>query len=176
MPHTFPVCSYLSSRVWKIWRTYMWVFKCVCFLWYMYYIVFDNWSLHIHYLVLHWIIIVQGKTHLAISDIVFLHGARNFQYDGAILSERHLRITFGRGDEHVFSLILSDIFKQSTAYKMLASLFKRIIYVFGSTRHGTTVMFNMYLKKKNSGLKSILIKPSDCRHTFFVWHQNFTCL
>ena len=167
MSHTFPVCYHFSSRVWKTWRNYMWVCKCVYFLWYVYYIVFDNWSLHIHYVVLHCIIIIQGKAHLVISDIVFFHGARNVQHGGAIISARHLIITFGHGDEHVFSLLLSDICQHITAYKMLARFTKRLLYLFGSTRYVTTAMFKMYPNKENRILKYVLIKPSDFRYIFF---------
>ena len=117
-------------------------FSCVCLLRYVYNIVFNNQCQHIHYVVLHFIIIIQVKTNPGIFDFFFFYGRSNVQNYGSILSAKYPSIKVDPSDEYVVSLIFSDIFQKSHAYNMLVKFSNRLINIFGSIRHGTTAMFN----------------------------------
>ena len=69
---------------------------------------------HIHYVFFHCIIVIHGKTHLGVLDLVLLYGASNVQNYCTILSVMYLHITVGHGAEkHSLPSLLRRILEDS---------------------------------------------------------------
>ena len=121
-------------------------------------------------MVLHCIVIIQGKTHKGVCGIFFFGGEINVQNYGAILSVRHTCINVERVTQHVVSILLSEIFHNIPVFKTLEKFSKRLRNVFFFTRHDNTTMFSKYTKNSNRGIKVVLIKPSDLNYIYIYHH------
>ena len=61
------------------------------------------------------------------------------------------------------SLLFDDVYNKVDEFKELGNFTKKLLNVFGSTRHATASMFKKYSKKHSRGIGIRFIKPSECR-------------